>query len=494
MKPYILTIDQGTTSTRTMIFDHHGHIISQSQIEIQQLYPHVGYVNHDPHEIWQSVQITMKFALEKASIDPSEIESIGITNQRETTIIWDKRTGKPISNAIVWQSRQTQSICDMLKNNGHEPYIKEATGLVVDPYFSASKIMWLLEHVEGARQLAQEGHLAFGTVDSFLMYQLTGKHMTDISNASRTMLYNIHTLSWDHKILSLCDIPISLMPEVKPSIGVFSHTLKESFFGYEIPIGGVAGDQQASLFGHLAFEAGMVKNTYGTGCFILMQTGKKPVTSNKGLLTTIAWSYKNQVYYALEGSVFVGGSAIQWLRDGLHMFEHAQQSEALASSLESNEGVYVVPAFVGLGTPYWDSEAKGAIFGITRATKEHHLARASLEAIAYQSHDVIEVMKEESKLPIHSLKVDGGATKNDFLMQFQSDISRSRIERSTFLETTALGVFYMAGLSCGLFKDLSSLKAIEPPKIFTPIMSNETSKRYLKDWHIAVQATRSFKI
>jgi glycerol kinase len=472
----------------------HGDVVSTSQKEIVSIYPHIGYVNQNAEDIWISVLTTITESIRKAHIDPSEIASIGITNQRETTIVWDKRTGKPICDAIVWQSRQSHEICQELIDQGHKDYIHKVTGLIIDPYFSATKLAWILRHVKGARNLADEGHLLFGTVDSFIMYKLTGNHVTDYSNASRTMLFDIHKLKYDETILDLLDIPLNMLPKALPSIGIFGYTLKDHFFGHQIPIGGIAGDQQASLFGHMAFSEGMVKNTYGTGCFLLMQTGETPIFSQKGLLTTIAWGYDQKVLYALEGSVFIGGSVIQWLRDGLNLFEDAHYSEELANKLPSNEGVYMVPAFVGLGAPYWDSEAKGAIFGLTRATNQTHLARAALESICYQVEDVLEVMKDESKLNIPILKVDGGATTNQFLMQFQSDISITTIEKPVHTESTAFGVFLMAGLSTGMFKDLDAIKSLyQIEKQYTPNMDKETVKKHLNQWHKAIRSVQSFK-
>lgn len=488
---YILVIDQGTTSTRSIIFNDKAEIISIAQKEIKQLYPRPGWVNHDPNEIWVSVLATMAQALKQSTLNITDIKAISITNQRETTVIWEKQTGSPISNAIVWQSRQTQDICDDIKEKGLEPLIKEKTGLVVDPYFSASKIKWLLEHVEDAQEKAKRGELIFGTIDSWLIYKLTGGiHVTDHSNASRTMLYNIHTLDWDDELLDIFSIPKNMLPKVQSSMSEFGYTKAFHTFGHRIPILGVAGDQQAALFGQQAFEKGMVKNTYGTGCFILMNTGYNPVHSSHGLLTTVAWVIDGKPTYALEGSVFVGGSAIQWLRDGLHIVDTASETEALATSISSNEGVYMVPAFVGLGTPYWDSDAKGAIYGLTRGSDERHMSRAALESIAYQSLDVIDVMRKESKIDVKVLKVDGGATANQFLMQFQSDILNIDVLRPTLLETTALGVYYMAGLQSKMFKDIKDIKhlnAIE--KTFKPIMSKNQRLSNIEGWKAAIKKT-----
>ena len=444
---YILVIDQGTTSTRAIIFDEQANIVSLAQKEITQYYPEPGWVNHDANEIWVSVLATMAQALKKSTLSIDDIQAIGITNQRETTVIWDKQTGIPIAPAIVWQSRQTQTICNELKENGYIQMIKEKTGLVLDPYFSASKIQWILDHTEGARERALSNDLYFGTIDTWLIYKFTGGiHVTDHTNASRTMLYNIHTLKWDETLLELFNIPMNILPKVQSSMSEFGYTKAFHTFGKSIPILGVAGDEQAALLGQQAFEKGMIKNTYGTGCFILMNTGDIPVISDQGLLTTIAWVIDGKPTYALEGSVFVGGAVIQWLRDGLHIVDNASESEALATSLKDNEGVYIVPAFVGLGTPYWDTEAKGAVFGLTRGSDERHFSRAALESIAYQSMDVIDVMRQESGIEVKVLKVDGGATANQFLMQFQSDILNIEVLRPTLLETTALGAFYLAAL------------------------------------------------
>jgi len=494
MNTYIVSIDQGTSSTRTIIYNELGKIISKASKEMISTYPNIGYVNQNPEDIWISVLTTMTEAIRKASIDPKQVVSIGITNQRETTIVWDKRTGKPITDAIVWQSRQSNDICEELIKNGYQHDFHKRTGLIINPYFSATKLAWILKHVDGAKRLAEEGHLLFGTVDSYIIYKLTGNHVTDYSNASRTMLFNIQTLQWDDTILERLEIPKSMLPQVLPSVSNFGYTKKEHFFGLEVPIGGVAGDQQASLFGHMAFDQGQIKNTYGTGCFLLMQTGETPIYSKQGLLTTIAWGYDNKVYYAIEGSVFIGGSVIQWLRDGLKLFEDANASESLAKLLPSNEGVYMVPAFVGLGAPYWDSEAKGAIFGLTRATNQTHLARAALESICYQVDDVLEVMKNESQLEIILLKVDGGATTNNFLMQFQSDMSSIHIQKPIHTETTAFGVYLMAGLSCGLFKDLEDIKRLyHVEQCYDPKMSKLEAASLKKNWHKAIEATRSFK-
>ena len=488
---YILVIDQGTTSTRAIIFDEQANIVSLAQKEITQYYPEPGWVNHDANEIWVSVLATMAQALKKSTLSIDDIQAIGITNQRETTVIWDKQTGIPIAPAIVWQSRQTQTICNELKENGYSQMIKEKTGLVLDPYFSASKIQWILDHTEGARERALSNDLYFGTIDTWLIYKFTGGiHVTDHTNASRTMLYNIHTLKWDEALLELFNIPMNILPKVQSSMSEFGYTKAFHTFGKSIPILGVAGDQQAALFGQQAFEKGMIKNTYGTGCFILMNTGDIPVISDQGLLTTIAWVIDGKPTYALEGSVFVGGAVIQWLRDGLHIVDNASESEALATSLKDNEGVYIVPAFVGLGTPYWDTEAKGAVYGLTRGSDERHFSRAALESIAYQSMDVIDVMRQESGIEVKVLKVDGGATANQFLMQFQSDILNIEVLRPTLLETTALGAFYLAALQGKLINDKKSLSTLNPTdKIFKPSMDNDQRIKNIHGWNLAIKKT-----
>lgn len=488
---YIIVIDQGTTSTRTIIFNEHAKVMSMAQKEITQYYPKSGWVNHDANEIWVSVLSTMAQALKQRSISIEDVSAIGITNQRETTVVWDKNTGNPIHHAIVWQSRQTQELCDELIKSGHEKTIKEKTGLVVDPYFSATKIKWILDNVQDAKEKALNNDLMFGTIDTWLIYKFTdGIHVTDHSNASRTMLYNMNTLDWDDQLLNLFDIPKSMMPKIKNSMDDFGYTKAFHTFGKSIPIYGVAGDQQAALFGQQAFEKGMIKNTYGTGCFILMNTGDKPVTSENGLLTTIAWVIDGKPTYALEGSVFVGGSAVQWLRDGLHLVDNASETEALANSILSNEGVYMVPAFVGLGTPYWDTSAKGAIYGLTRGTDERHLARAALESIAYQSKDVIDVMIKESKIDLKVLKVDGGATANRFLMQFQADILNVDVIRPEILETTALGAFYLAAIKSQIIQNMSHLKQYDQVNSkFKPNMNDKDRQKNLSGWKEAISRT-----
>ncbi len=496
MEQYILAIDQGTTSSRAIIFDKDGKIISSAQKEFTQYYPQSGWVEHDANEIWLSVVNVYMEAIMKASIQPKQIAAIGITNQRETTVCWDRNTGKPIYHAICWQSRQTTDICDQLKNAGMEETIRERTGLLIDPYFSATKIRWILDHVEGARQKAESGDLLFGTIDSFLVYKLSGgkAHVTDYSNASRTMLYNIHELCWDKELLKKLDIPEKMLPQVMPSSCIYAHTATYHFYNCEVPIAGIAGDQQAALFGQTCFSPGMAKNTYGTGCFLLMNTGTKPIRSQYGMLTTIAWGYGGKVEYALEGSVFVAGSAIQWLRDGLHMIESAPQSETIAQEVKDSQGVYVVPAFVGLGAPYWEDRARGAVFGLTRGTTRAHFVRATLDSLAYQSRDIIEAMQKDSKIPLTRLKVDGGAVKNDLLMQFQADILNVPVERPALNETTALGAAYLAGLAVGFFKSREELQNnYRMDHLFLPSFSQEKRNRLYVGWKNAVKATCQFQ-
>ncbi len=496
MGKYIMAIDQGTTSTRAIIFDKDNNIVSSASKEIEQIYPKPGWVEHNPNELWLSTLSVIAQALVHRDIKAKDIHAIGITNQRETAIVWDKKTGQPIHNALVWQSRQSQPICDDLKTKGYEPFVKSKTGLLLDPYFSGSKIKWILDNVNGSKTKAQNGELLFGTVDTWLIYKLTGGkvHVTDYTNASRTLLYNIYDLKWDEELLELFDIPASMLPEVKSSSEIYGQTVPYHFFGQEIPIAGVAGDQQAALFGQACFEKGSVKNTYGTGNFMLMNTGEAPVVSDHGLLTTIAWGIDGRVNYALEGSVFVTGSAVQWLRDGLKILKTAKDSEKMANILKDNEGVYFVPAFVGLGTPYWDTDARGAIFGLTRGTRRENFVRSTLEAICYQSMDVLIAMQEDTKLPIKSFKVDGGATENDFLMQFQADILNLKVDRAQVQETTALGAAYLAGLATDFFENkehiLSNWKL---DKTFTPNMDETNRSTYLKGWRNAIEATRQFK-
>lgn len=453
-------------------------------------------VEQDANEIWTSILACIADVIRKADIQPSQVAGIGITNQRETAVVWDKNTGKPIYKAIVWQSRQTEEICKELIEQGYEDLFREKTGLLIDPYFSGTKVKWILDHVDGAREKAEAGELLFGTVDSWLIYKLTGDqiHVTDYSNASRTLMYNIFELDWDEELLDILTVPRSMLPDVRESSEVYGKTVDYHFFGHEIPIAGIAGDQQAALFGQACFEKGMVKNTYGTGCFVLMNTGEQAVKSNNGLLTTIAWSVDGQVEYALEGSVFVAGSALQWLRDGMRMIHHAAQTEAYATRVESTEGVYVVPAFVGLGTPYWDSSARGAVFGLTRGTTKEHFIRATLESLAYQTKDVVDAMIADAGTPLKTLRVDGGAVANDFLMQFQSDILDVAVERPAVQETTALGAAYLAGLAIGYWKDKEELtKQWKKERTFNRALDIEQCDQLYDGWKRAIQATMTFK-
>ena len=489
IKKYILAFDQGTTSSRAIIYNREGAIVKIAQKELTQIYPKAGWVEHDPMEIWGSQSGVASEILATTGITAEEIAAIGITNQRETTIVWEKQTGKPVYNAIVWQCRRTAGICDELKASGMEKYIRENTGLVLDAYFSGTKVKWILDNVEGARQKAQNGELLFGNVDTWLIWNLTkGKvHVTDYSNASRTMLFNIKELKWDEYILTKLDIPASMLPAVKPSSAVYGVT-DAKILGAEIPIAGDAGDQQAALFGQACYSPGMVKNTYGTGCFMLMLTGEKLVHSENGLLTTIAWGVNNKVEYALEGSIFIAGAAIQWLRDGLKIIYDAKDSDYFATKVPDSLGVYVVPAFVGLGAPYWDMYARGAILGLTRGTTTNHIIRATLESIAYQTRDVLEVMRTDSGIGLRELRVDGGACANDFLMQFQSDILGVPVERPEIIETTALGAAYLAGLAVGFWKDQSMIA--EQRKVnrkFRPYMSDDKKEKLYAGWKKAVK-------
>jgi glycerol kinase len=492
---YILSIDQGTTSSRAIVFDKGGNIITQSQQEFTQFFPEPGWVEHDALEIWQSVLNVVKAVLQK--VPASGIAAIGITNQRETTVVWNKHTGKPIYNAIVWQSRQTMSICDNLKQLGYEPIIREKTGLVVDAYFSSSKVQWILDHVEGARAQAEAGDLLFGTIDTWLVWNLSQEqvHVTDYTNASRTMLYNIHSLQWDEWLLETFKIPPAMLPRVVDSSAVYGTAKPSIVSGIEgIPISGMAGDQQAALFGQGCFRPGMAKNTYGTGCFMLMNTGTRAVTSRNGLLTTIAWGIGGKIEYALEGSIFVAGSAVKWLRDELNIIKDADRTEQLAKSIPDNQGVYLVPAFVGLGTPYWDSEARGAIFGLTRGAGKAQIVRATLESIAYQTKDVLSIMERDSGIKLKALRVDGGAVRNNFLMQFQSDMLKVRVERPLVQETTALGAAYLAGLAVGFWKDKEDIASNwQLERGFEPKMTGDQVAKNYKKWKLAVRATRLFK-
>ncbi|MBF0718865.1 glycerol kinase GlpK [Mammaliicoccus sciuri] len=496
MEKYILSIDQGTTSSRAILFDKEGTIKFVSQREFKQYFPKGGWVEHDANEIWTSVLAVISSVLNENNISPKQIEGIGITNQRETAVVWDKNTGRPVYHAIVWQSRQTQDICTELKSKDLEPIFKEKTGLLLDPYFSGTKVKWILDNVEGAREKAENGDLLFGTIDTWLIWKFTGDvHVTDYSNASRTLMYNIYDLKWDEELLKYLDVPASMLPEVKPSSEVYGYTQEHHFFGEKIAIAGVAGDQQAALFGQACFESGEVKNTYGTGGFMLMNTGEKAVKSESGLLTTLAYGLDGKVNYALEGSIFVSGSAIQWLRDGLRMIKSAPASEDYANRVKSTEGVYVVPAFVGLGTPYWDADARGAIFGLTRGTEKEHFIRATLESLCYQTRDVLEAMEKDSGINVETLRVDGGAVKNNFLMQFQADIVNTPVERPEVNETTALGAAYLAGLAVGFWKSKDEIKQrwkLETE--FKPELEEEEREKLYKGWKTAVKATQAFKL
>lgn len=486
---YLMALDQGTTSSRCILFDKKGNMLSVAQKEFTQYYPHPAWVEHDANEIWESILEVSKKALAKVDAKAEDIIAIGITNQRETTVIWDKVTGEPIHHAICWQCRRTSSIIDKLVKNGYGDMIKEKTGLVPDAYFSGSKIKWLLDNVAGARERANKGELAFGTIDSWLIYKLTGGkvHVTDYTNASRTMLFNIHDVKWDDELLELLDVPRNILPDVKPSSYVYGET-DESLFGGKIKIAAAAGDQQSALFGQCCFYPGQMKNTYGTGCFLLMNTGDKAVMSLNGLLTTIAASLdEKHINYALEGSVFVGGAAVQWLRDEMKVIEKSSESEKLAREVEDSEGAYVVPAFTGLGAPYWSQHARGAIVGLTRGFNKNHLIRATLESIAYQTYDIVKAMEEDAYLKIEELKVDGGASSNDLLMEFQADLIDAKVYRPSCIETTALGAAYLAGLAVSYYKDLDEIKdnwVVD--KVFEPKMNNVVRTKKIRGWKKAV--------
>ncbi|HGA0979002.1 TPA: glycerol kinase GlpK [Streptococcus agalactiae] len=492
---YIMAIDQGTTSSRAIIFNKKGEKIASSQKEFPQIFPQAGWVEHNANQIWNSVQSVIAGAFIESSIKPGQIEAIGITNQRETTVVWDKKTGLPIYNAIVWQSRQTAPIADQLKQEGHTNMIHEKTGLVIDAYFSATKVRWILDHVPGAQERAEKGELLFGTIDTWLVWKLTDGlvHVTDYSNAARTMLYNIKELKWDDEILELLNIPKAMLPEVKSNSEVYGKTTPFHFYGGEVPISGMAGDQQAALFGQLAFEPGMVKNTYGTGSFIIMNTGEEMQLSQNNLLTTIGYGINGKVHYALEGSIFIAGSAIQWLRDGLRMIETSSESEGLAQSSTSDDEVYVAPAFTGLGAPYWDSNARGSVFGLTRGTSKEDFVKATLQSIAYQVRDVIDTMQVDSGIDIQQLRVDGGAAMNNLLMQFQADILGIDIARAKNLETTALGAAFLAGLSVGYWESMDELKELNATgQLFQATMNESRKEKLYKGWRKAVKATQVF--
>lgn len=488
---YIVALDQGTTSSRTVVVNEQGEIVAIAQQEFQQIFPESGWVEHDPLEILNTQLTTFKQAIAKANIDPSNIAGIGITNQRETTVVWNKHTGKPIYNAIVWQDKRTASICEDLRAKGLEDHVRKTTGLVIDSYFSATKVHWILQQVDGAMTAAQQGDLLFGTIDTWLLWNLTnGKvHATDYSNASRTLLYNIEKLQWDDTLLAALDIPKSMLPKVQPSSFHFGDY---ELGGVQIPISGIAGDQQAALFGQACFTKGEAKNTYGTGCFMLMNTGEELEHSKNGLLSTIAWGIDDKVYYALEGSVFIAGAAIQWLRDGLQLIDSAKETESLAQQVHGENPVYVVPAFAGLGAPYWDMYARGAVFGLTRDTGKHHLVKATLESLAYQTKDLLRVMQQDSNIPLSSLKVDGGACANNLLMQFQSDMLNVPVERPKVIETTVMGAAYLAGICVGLWtkEDIASHRKIDT--VFAPTFSQEKRKRLYDKWLQAVSRTKDW--
>ncbi len=487
---YILALDQGTTSSRSILFDHHGNIISTAQKEFKQIFPQPGWVEHDAEEIWNTQFGTMNHSLAQANITMKQIAGIGITNQRETTVVWERSTGKPICHAIVWQDRRTASLCDELKTKGYGALIQQKTGLVIDAYFSGTKLKWILDNVNGARAKAEKGELAFGTIDSWLVWNLSGGalHLTDVSNASRTMLFNIHTCQWDDELLNLLTIPKNILPQVEASSKVYG-TTSQKISETPIPIAGIAGDQQAALFGQLCTQPGMVKNTYGTGCFMLMNTGTKAITSKNNLLTTIAWKVDGKIEYALEGSVFIAGAVVQWLRDSFKIIKTSSEVEPLAKTVSDNGGVYIVPAFAGLGAPHWNQHARGSMFGLTRGSSDAHIARAALESICYQTYDVLKAMEADSGISIAELRVDGGATANNLLMQFQSDILGVNVVRPTITETTALGAAYLAGLAVGYWKNMDDIKEQwQVNKKFSPQMEKEKIHSLLQGWQRAVNA------
>lgn len=496
MKKYILALDSGTTSNRAILFDHSGQLLNASQKEFEQIFPQPGWVEHNPEEIWATQKFVIRDLLEKQKISASDIAAIGITNQRETTLVWDKKTGKPIHNAIVWQDRRTAGYCDELRSKGFDKLIKKKTGLVVDAYFSGSKIKWILDNVPGAREKANKGQLAFGTIDTWLIWRLThGKtYVTDVTNACRTMLFNIHNMKWDEELLKIFSIPSGMLPEVKQSSEIYGHTVKEHFDG-EIPISGIAGDQQAALFGQMCINPGMVKNTYGTGCFVMMNTGTKAISSKNNLITTIAWQINGKVTYALEGSIFIGGAVVQWLRDQLHIIKSSSEIENLARSVKDNGGVYFVPAFVGLGAPHWDQYATGTIIGITRGTSDAHIARAALEAIALQSMDVINTMAKDSGVNASELRVDGGAAVNDLLMQIQANAINKKVVRPVIVETTALGAAYLAGLAVGFWNSIEEIKdQWQEEKAFEPEAKSEGFDEVVINWNKALERSKNWNI
>ncbi|MGL5977665.1 MAG: glycerol kinase GlpK [Erysipelotrichaceae bacterium] len=495
MEQFIMSIDQGTTSTRAILYNSELQQVAMAQHEITQLFPEPGWVEQDANEIWLSVLAVLAECLQKARVKPEQVKGIGITNQRETTVVWDKETGMPVYNAIVWQSRQSSELCDLWKAKGYDSLVQAKTGLRIDAYFSASKIKWMLDHVDGVKEQADAGNLLFGTIDTWLLWKLSGGvvHATDYSNASRTMLYNIYDLCWDPSLLEMFEIPLAMLPQVKDSSCVFGTTAPYHFFGREVPICGIAGDQQAALFGQMCWDPGMAKNTYGTGCFLLMNTGTAPIRSQNNLLTTLAWGLDGKISYALEGSIFVAGSAIQWLRDGLKLIDKAEDSELFAQRVDSSDGVYVVPAFVGLGAPYWDDKARGSIFGITRGTTKEHLIRATLESLDYQTKDVLHAMEEDSGINLCSLRVDGGAVKNNVLMQFQADILGVSVERPKNPETTALGAAMLAGLACGMFSSVAEIEnKVVLERVFQPQMEPSLRDALYDGWLRAIRATIAY--
>ena len=490
MEKYILALDQGTTSSRSVVFDKKGNIVSVAQKEFTQYFPKPGWVEHDPLEIWSSQVSTAAEATTKQGIYGADIAAIGITNQRETVVVWDRKTGKPIYNAIVWQDKRTSNYCDELKGQGKSKLIREKTGLVIDSYFSGTKVKWILDNVEGARKKAEAGELVMGTIDSWLIWNMTkGElHITDVTNASRTLLFNINTLEWDDELLELFTIPKSMLPQVKQSSELYGNT-NPNFFASKIPIAGIAGDQQAALFGQMCTKPGMVKNTYGTGCFMLMNIGEKPIVSENNLLTTVAWTIKGKTHYALEGSIFIAGAVVQWLRDGLKIIKRSGDVEMLAASVDSAEGVYLVPAFAGLGAPYWNQHAKGSIFGLTRGSTDAHIARAALESIAFQTMDVLKAMEADSKISIKELRVDGGATVNNLLMQFQADVLNTSTVRPKVIETTVMGAAYLAGLAVGFWESLEEIQEIwQVDANFDPTTERKEIEQNIKGWYRAIDA------
>ena len=493
MKEFILALDQGTTSSRAIVFDRNGLPVATAQKEFTQFYPKPGWVEHDPEEIWSTQAGVALEAITKAGLESVNIAAIGITNQRETTIVWNRKTGKPVYNAIVWQDRRTADFCDQLKNEGHSRKILEKTGLIIDAYFSATKVRWILDNVKGARKLAEAGELAFGTVDSWLVWNLTrgGLHITDVSNASRTMLFNIHSLKWDEELLKIFNIPSNMLPEVRSSSEVYGKTVGQ--FATAIPVAGIAGDQQAALFGQMCIEPGMVKNTYGTGCFMMMNIGNKPIESKSKLLTTVAWRIGNDTQYALEGSIFIAGAVVQWLRDGLGIIKKSGDVEKLAAKVKDSEGVYFVPAFAGLGAPHWNQHARGTIVGITRGSTSAHIARAALDSIAYQTLEVLLAMQKDSGIDIRELRVDGGATVNNQLMQFQSDLLQAKVVRPKITETTALGAAYLAGLAVKYWSDIKEVKQQwQMDRTFSPQIKSADTQSLIKGWHRAVNASKAW--